>query len=80
MGLEAGGQSVIIRTRIRHCDVPQTFKIHPLSPLKFTASHFIQGIVALLFQFKANLVVLRAPPSIGIGVVIISQSFRKCSR
>lgn len=80
MGPEAGGQSVIIRTRISHCDVLQRFKIHPLSPLKFTASHFIQGIVALSFQFKVNLVVLQAPPSTDIGVVVISQSYRKCSR
>lgn len=80
MGPEAGGQSVIIRTRISHCDVLQSFNIHPLSPLKFTASHFIQGIVAILFQFKANLVALQAPPSTDIGVVIISQSYRKCSR
>lgn len=80
MGPEAAGQSVITRTRISHCDVQQSFKIHPLSPLKFTASHFIQGIVALLFQFKANLMVLQAPPSTDIGVVVISQSYRKCSR
>lgn len=76
---EAGGQSVIIRTRISHCDILQSFKIHPLSPLKFTASHFIQGIIALLFPFKANLVVLQAPPSTDIGVVI-SQSYKDCSR
>lgn len=80
MGPEAGGQSVIIRTTISHCDVLQSFKIHPLSPLKFTASLSVRGIVALLFQFKAKLVVLRAPPSTDIGVVIISQSYRKCSR
>lgn len=80
MVLQAGGQWVIIINRSSHCDVLQSFKILTLSPLKFTHSQTLSGVLFRsyfsLMPFYQHFRCLKQQ----ILVAIIIQSDRKGSR